>query len=219
MRTIASVAGLILASAVSAAVPASAQSILGGPWSGFYIGGHAGAAFDPNRLSFTDLSTAQDLSFAPHNSGNTFLGGVHAGYDFQPGPLMFGVEGDVSFAKDINYLSSVRGRIGVPTGPFLIYGTAGAAFEGSREKFTVFSPSPGIFNFSRDINKTGWTAGGGIDYMMMPGVSLGVEGLYYGMGRDRNILNTTDTLAEPFVVADDRNFAVVRARLTYHLGW
>jgi hypothetical protein len=56
--------------------------------------------------------------------------------------------------------------------------------------------------------------------MVMPGISLGVEGLYYGMGNDTAVLNTdAGGASEPFSVSDDRNFAVVRARLTYHFGW
>jgi outer membrane immunogenic protein len=219
MRTTASVVGFVLAFAASAAVPASAQPFLGGPWSGFYIGGHAGAAFNSSRLSFEDLSPTQDLSFSEHSAGDSFLGGVHAGYDWQMGGVLVGAEGDVSFAKDIDYLSSIRGRLGFPVGPFLLYGTGGAAFEGSNEKFTAFSLSPSISDFKRNINSTGWTAGGGIDYMMMPGVSLGAEGLYYDMGRDRTILATNDVPSEAFAVTSERNFAVVRARLTYHFGW
>jgi hypothetical protein len=42
--------------------------------------------------------------------------------------------------------------------------------------------------------------------------------LWYNFGRDTANLSTPDTL-EPFAVRDDRNFAVVRARLTYHIGW
>jgi outer membrane immunogenic protein len=127
----------------------------------------------------------------------------------------------VNFGKDINYLASARGRLGIPAGPFLIYGTAGAAFEGSDEHFTVFQPdSPGIFNFKRSLTKTGWTAGGGVEFMMTPALSLGVQGLYYGMGRDTAALTTpAGTEAEPFAVRDDRNFAVVTARLSYHFGW
>jgi outer membrane immunogenic protein len=208
--------GLILGLAVS--LPASAQDILG-PWTGFYVGAHAGGAFDPNNLSFTDQSATQDLSFRTKNASR-FLGGVHGGYDWDAGNLLVGVEGDVSFARDINYLASARGRLGFPVGPFLLYGTGGAAFEGAHERFTVLQPDfPGIFNFSRNISRTGWTAGAGVDYMIGPGVSFGVEGLYYGLGSGTSgLLTPAGGGAEPFTVKDDRNFGVVRARLTYHFG-
>ena len=33
-------------------------------WTGFYIGGNLGAAFDPNDLSIKDLSEEQDLTLS-----------------------------------------------------------------------------------------------------------------------------------------------------------
>jgi len=116
--------------------------------------------------------------------------GVQAGYLWQPGGIVFGVEGDSSWAKNIDYLASARGIVGVPAGPLLIYGTGGAAFEGAHERFTVFSQSPGIFDFNRDINKNGWVAGAGFQTWVLPAVSVGVEGLYYDMGSDTAALTT-----------------------------
>jgi outer membrane immunogenic protein len=223
-------AGAAMAAALLASAPVSAQPILGGPflggpflggpWSGLYIGGNAGAAFGPNHLDFLDQSAGHDLSFNAPDNNDRFIGGVHLGYDFQPGGVVFGVEGDADFAKHINYLTSLRGRVGIPAGPVLVYATGGMAWEGAREQFQVASSAPGggISNFSRDISATGWTAGGGIETYVMPAVSVGLEGLYYDLGRDTSNLATLDT-AEPFAVRDNRNFAVVRARLTYHLGW
>lgn len=206
--------------AVLAATPVSAQPFIEGPWSGLYVGGHLGAAFDPNKLSFQDQSTAQDLVFSAPDQNSRIIGGVQAGYLWQPGGIVFGVEGDSSWAKNIDYLASVRGVVGVPEGPFLLYGTGGAAFEGVHERFTVFSQSPGIFDFNRDINKNGWVAGAGFQTWVLPAVSVGVEGLYYDMGSDTTALATTaGTAGEPFLVKDDRRFAVVRARVDYHFGW
>lgn len=202
------------------ATPLAAQPILGGPWSGLYVGGHVGGAFDANKLSFQDQSTAQDLSFNSNNDNTKLLGGLQLGYLFQPGGLVFGAEGDTSWAKNINYLSSVRGVLGVPVGPVLLYGTGGVAFEGAHEEFAVNSASGGVSDFRRSANKDGWTAGAGVRTFVAPGLSVGLEGLYYGLGRDTALLTTpASTGAEPFAVHDDRNFAVVRARVDYHFGW
>jgi hypothetical protein len=38
-----------------------ASAPIGTTWSGFYVGGNLGAAFDPNDLSIKDLSAEQDL--------------------------------------------------------------------------------------------------------------------------------------------------------------
>jgi len=200
--------------------PLSAQPIIGGPWSGLYIGGNMGGAFDANKLTFNDLSTTQDLSFRGQNNDTKFIGGVHAGYDFQPGGIMFGVEGDSDFGDNINYLASIRGRVGAPLGPVLLYGTGGAAFEGAHEQFAVDSASGGTSQFSRHVNKNGWVVGGGVETYVMPALSIGAEGLWYDLGKDSTNLSTpTAAGAETFSVADDRKFAVARARITYHLGW
>ena len=213
-----SATAIALLCGLAASAPVAAQDILG-PWTGFYIGGQAGGAFNPNDLSFTDQSAAQDLAFGTKN-GSRFLGGARGGYDWQAGNILLGVVVDVNFARDINYLSSVRGRLGFPTGPFLIYATGGAAFEGAHERFAVNSATGGISQFSRNINNTGWTAGGGAEYLIGPNMSLGVEGLYYGMGRDTTALMTPAAVgAEPFTVRDNRNFGVVQATLTYHFGY
>ena len=203
-----------------AATPLAAQPILGGPWSGLYVGGHLGGAFDANKLSFQDQSANQDLSFQPNNDGTKVLGGAQVGYLWQPSNIVFGVEGDTSWAKNINYLSSARGVLGVGAGPFMVYGTGGAAFEGTHERFAVDSASGGGSLFTRNADKSGWVGGAGVRTFVAPGVSVGVEGLYYGLGRDTaNLATPAATGGEAFAVKDDRNFAVVRARLDYHFGW
>lgn len=219
MRINWSLAGVAAALLISAA-PVSAQPVIGGPWSGLYVGGNVGNAFSPNKLSFSDSSTAQDLGFRAQDNGDRLLGGVHLGYNFQPGGVLFGVEGDTDWAKNVDYLSSIRGRVGVPVGPALIYGTAGAAFEGSHERFSVNSTAGGISTFDRNLHKTGWTAGGGVETFVMPAVSVGAEALYYDLGGDTaNLVTPVAAGGETFAVKDDRKFAVVRARLTYHFGF
>ena len=92
------------------AVPAAATDLIrrsppplvepppvGTTWSGFYIGGNLGAAFDPNNLSIKDLSGEQDLSLKFSNE-TELLGGAHAGYNLQMGSWVVGLEGDFDFA-------------------------------------------------------------------------------------------------------------------------
>jgi outer membrane immunogenic protein len=131
------------------------------------------------------------------------------------GGAVIGLESDVSFAKNIKYLSSLRGQLGVPAGPFLIYGTGGLGMIIAHEEFAVTSTSGEVDNFIGDQKKYGWVAGAGVQALITPHISLGVEGLYYGFGRDRMALNTLEG-GEPFNMIADRNFAVVRARLDYH---
>ena len=221
----------IAAAAATVAVPAHAADLLprhpaplaleplpaapvGMTWTGFYIGGNLGAAFNSNDLSIKDLSEEQDLSLK-FSTDTELIGGVHAGYNWQTGPWVLGVEGDVDFADHINYLASARGRLGWGAGNWLFYGTGGVAFIDTDNNFVVVSADDGPFGFSGGNNQTGFVVGGGIDYKVAPHLSLGVEGLFYDFGSDDAHLVAGD---EPFVLKEDEDFAVVRARLTYHFN-
>jgi outer membrane immunogenic protein len=149
-------------------------------WTGFYFGINAGAAF-------TDEDTAD-------NDDTVFVGGVHIGYNWQKhGPWVFGIEGDVDFADDVDYVATIRGRLGYAFGPTLAYATGGAAFLGAED------------SFGDDDTLEGWVAGAGLEHKFTPSVSAGVEGLYYNYGE----VGGSD---------EDLDTWTVRARLTYHLG-
>lgn len=145
-------------------------------WTGFYFGAHAGVAFDDDD-----------------GSDNVFAGGVQAGYNWQKhGPWVFGVEGDISFIEDIDYLATIRGRVGYAVGNVLFYGTGGAAFLGVED----------FFGDSETF--TGWVAGFGADYKLTQNVSVGAEALYYDFEEDTDI--------------EDADAWQVRARLNYHFN-
>ena len=65
------------------------------------------------------------------------------------------------------------------------------------------------------LQRTSHPPAAGIDYKVAPHLSLGVEGLFYDFGSDDTHLVAGD---EPFVLKEDEDFAVVRARLTYHFN-
>ena len=161
--------------------PSDYQPVLS--WTGFYFGVNAGA-------SFSDIENEDG-----DDSDAAFVGGLHVGYNWQKhGPWVFGLEGDVSFADDIDYLATIRGRLGYAVGPTLVYATGGAAFLGVED------------NSGDDDTITGWVAGGGLEHKLRENVSIGVEGLYYSFDGD------------DFGSDDDADTFTVRARLTYHLG-
>lgn len=142
-------------------------------WTGFYLGGNIGAAFDDED-----------------DSDEEFIGGAHLGYNWQRSSnLVLGLEGDVDFADGLDYLATIRGRIGYGAGPALIYATGGVAFIGLDDDID-------------DIDETGWVLGGGLDYKIRDNWSVGAEGLYYNFDADDG----------------DADFWTARARLTYHFG-
>jgi len=217
LRTFAAAAFAAMLTLVT--TPAFAQPPVD-PWAGLYIGigGHIGEAFGGNKLSFTDLSTAHDLTFTTPNSDNSMvLGGLQLGQLWPLGGVTLGIEDDVSFGKNIHYIQSLRGILGVPAGSFLIYGTGGIGFENGDEEFTVTSASGEVDTFKGGFAKYGWVAGGGIEAIIAPRLSLGVEALYYGIGSETTPL-TTALGGEPFNFIANHDFTVVRARIDYHIA-
>jgi outer membrane immunogenic protein len=147
-------------------------------WTGLYFGINAGAAF-------TDEDTSD-------NDDTVFIGGLHLGFNWQKhGAWVFGVEGDVDFADDVDYVASLRGRIGYAMGSTLLYGTGGWAWLG-------------VADDTDEDNLDGYVVGGGLEHKFSPNVSAGVETLYYNYGEVDGSNEDLDTWT-------------VRARLTYHL--
>lgn len=127
-------------------------------WSGFYLGAHGGY-----------VSTRGDFG-ATDDTFNGGLLGVHAGYNFQNGPWVFGVEADIArtwneddilgigfadFGTDWQW--SARGRIGYAIDRTLIYGTAGVAGTNAYIDPVV---GPGKL----DDSMVGWTLGAGVEH-------------------------------------------------------
>ena len=166
-------------------------------WRGPYIGGHLGGAFDADD---DDLIGGVSVD----GDDSAFIGGVHAGMNWQSGAYVFGIEGDVSFGDDIEYLSSARGRIGFASNNWLAYFTGGVAFADLGR--TVSGPG---FSIELDEDETGYVVGGGVEVKLSQAASLGVEGLYYGFEED-------ESQALGFDIEND--IVVVRGRLTWHFG-
>ena len=161
-------------------------------WSGFYAGINLGAAFNDDGDD-DDRKGDRERDRDDDGDDTMFIGGFHIGYNWQkPSNFVLGLEGDVDFGDDIDYLASIRGRLGYAMGPTLLYATGGVAFLG-------------IDNGFEDDTLTGWTAGLGIEHKLRENVSLGLEGLYYDFDEDDNF-------------GADADFWTVRARLTYHFG-
>lgn len=205
---LASVSSLALIGASGAAdMPTKAPAPIPAPvlsWTGPYIGLNLGAAW--NNTEFSELSTPRyafsssilNPFWSPDDA--SFTVGGQIGYNFQAGNFVFGVEGDVnwvngqtsaSFAppvtfgfvnatSEFDWMATIRGRAGVAFSQVLIYGTGGVAFARFSDAwgYTSF----GAREFANDETRTGWVAGGGIEYMFNRNWTVKVEALYADFG-------------------------------------
>jgi outer membrane immunogenic protein len=65
-------------------------------WPGFYFGGHAGGAWGDTGTHDT-FTYVGDPEFNGSLSSTGFIGGAQAGYNFQRGHFVFGLEGDLGY--------------------------------------------------------------------------------------------------------------------------
>jgi outer membrane immunogenic protein len=86
-----------------------------------------------------------------------------------------------TFTTELNWLGTVRGRVGYAFDRFLPYVTGGVAFGGVRGSFAVTTPA-GAFAASGTDTNIGWTVGGGVEYAFTPNLSLKGEYLYVDLG-------------------------------------
>ena len=173
-------------------------------WTGFYLGIQGGAASQQatfNDLNGFNFSPPVGVTYTASTTGG--IGGFNAGYNFQAGPFVFGLEGDWNWlgvhagalvpcntsdpctfttAYDVRWLSTVRGRFGTAIDLVFIYVTGGAAFGQVQNNATLLSPDQsGIFNES--TTRSGWTAGAGAEYMFAPNWTARLDIRYVNFGR------------------------------------
>lgn len=149
--------------------------------------------------------------------GESVLGGGQIGINAQWGNLVVGVEGDVSWtdisgsvrstsgpstilgfgpvttaegaSADLDFLATVRGRLGVAFNNFLVYGTGGVAIgrvESAGDVTAFLGPDFATLAARGRETHVGWTAGAGVEALLAPNLSAKVEYLYADLGWERH---------------------------------
>jgi outer membrane immunogenic protein len=163
-------------------------------WTGFYVGGSVGMIRDNTtntNLAGGGIYLGESLTAA----GDGGIFGVNAGYNYQMGAVVLGIETDiaftsVSFSSSSNFaagqgtssskltsLGTVRARIGYAFDRTLLYATGGLAYGGLNNQVVLFN-NPSGHTSSASGWKTGWTAGGGLEYAVTNNWTVRAEGLY-----------------------------------------
>ena len=181
-------------------------------WTGFYAGAHIGGAFGADNGTTGVVAST--------NRGSAFLGGGQLGYNYQFAPnWLVGLEGDISglsssdrnfvaggaaFRDRTDWLASVTGRLGYVAGSTLIYAKGGVAFRDD-------NGLTGTVPFAANRQDTGYTVGGGLEYLFAPAWSAKIEYQYY------NFDTTNVTAPTAFSYKDDVH--TVKAGINYHFNW
>ena len=156
-------------------------------WTGFYVGLHAGYGVTEARRKGTVLAAPMNVS----KSLDGFIGGVHAGYNYQTGSIVLGVEADLDYAgakgsttalgvtstDSFKLKGSVRGRVGYAFDRVLFYGTGGIALASTSINTTYLATSA-----KNDHVRIGWTIGAGAAYAFTDALSARLEYRYTNLG-------------------------------------
>jgi outer membrane immunogenic protein len=202
-------------------------------------------------------------AYLPGNNFGGFIGGGQIGYNYQWGNFVIGLETDIQgvagtsttmtanglasiggespvaagmqASRSLDYLGTVRGRIGYLVTPtLLVYGTGGFAYGGATSYASIIAaetvpsgllPTGAAGTFSDIL--TGWTGGGGVEWMFQPNWSAKLEYLYYDLGTASYQLSpmigtlapATNAFVHASAVSARYNGNIVRVGVTYHFNW
>src|SRR5690348_3186769 len=213
------------------------------PWTGFYVGAHAGFGFG-NKKFFDNFPTPDGELDADSNI-NGWIGGLQAGYNYQFNRLLLGAEGEFtwggidntfgcfSFGDQVcsaraEWIASLTGRIGAVFGPTLLYVKGGPAWvhDAITDRATCAGTQPvfragisavcGSTFFGHDT-RLGWTVGGGIEYLFQPNWSLRIE--YDHMDFGRRSMDLNDAEGNFFTEEVKQHVDLIKAGINYKFDW
>ena len=186
-------------------------------WTGFYIGGNVGGAWETGTIT----DNLFDVSFSRTRSG--FIGGGQVGYNWQVSPnWVVGVEGMfdgtdirsdtstvvlangdvISASAKTDWIATVGARLGYAANNWLFYGKGGGGWVHDSATVTdVVAATGDVFSVSVSDTRGGWMAGGGIEYGFTPNWTARVDYTHIGLSDVTNtglFVNDTITLSRHF---------------------
>jgi outer membrane immunogenic protein len=100
--------------------------------------------------------------------------------------------GNVQLHTRTNWFDTLTGRIGYSFAPgWLLYGQGGGAWANAEANLTVSNAVTTFASSGQSRTRSGWTAGGGVEWMFAPHWSAFLEGNYMDFGHKTvNLINS-----------------------------
>jgi outer membrane immunogenic protein len=227
-------------------------------WTGFYVGGNVGYGWGRSDLD-TVLDPTSSWQIEPTAFKNEFIalsnrrltpqgvvGGLQAGYNWQAGAAVFGIEADINgsdigqrsiftgpnpptvrtFNESIrnDWFATFRGRAGYAANTTLFYITGGLAVGDVKGSWDLSSTNGYMKTASANETRVGWTVGAGVEHAFTPNWTVKLEYLYTDLG---NINYTStyvpgSTFAPPgfnYVEHLSQNFTFQTVRVGLNYKW
>lgn len=199
-------------------------------WTGFYVGINGGWASAHKCWDFVP-GAGLPLREGCHTPAGGGAGG-QIGFNWQSGPLVFGVEftGDWTSMRGSNNslvfvapqntnrtkvdgIAAATGRFGYAFDVALLYVKGGGAWV--NDKYDTRNTATGVNTALATETRAGWTGGGGLEYGFAPNWSVAVEYDHYDFGRK----NVAFTGPGAGIDRISQTVDMVTARLNWRFGW
>ena len=211
-------------------------------WTGIYGGVHLGAGLLEDQITTTTLTALQPSGTQTRLSPFSVVAGAQAGFNYQIQQVVIGAEGTFTWSNisgtRINpsliipnfsetsistprWYATATGKIGFAANDFLFYAKGGAAWMSVNYTQTV---STGIVNLSSQTitdTRSGYTAGGGIEFGMTENLSARLEYDYLNFGTKTYTFANLNTAPAPLVlpVAIRSSTSLISVGINYRFNW
>jgi outer membrane immunogenic protein len=201
-------------------------------WTGCYLGGNLGGAWQHNHTYDPEA-----LFDTGGDSGSGFIGGGQIGCDYQfSNNWVIGIQdmfdgtdissshiypGDApeTLGTDTKWVDTLTGRLGYAVTPqTLLYVKGGGAWA----RVNYSDIYPGAYDGQADVTRSGWTIGGGLEYAFLTNWSAFAEYNYIDLGNQNVALAYTCTGAcgfpNPYTYTVSHNISEFLVGVNYRFG-
>jgi len=184
-----------------------------GSWTGFYFGIDGGYGWNQrtgDRYCINPAGVLFGTGCSPNEVSSVFspsggLVGGEAGYNWQTGVVVTGMETDIQWSgirastvvpiataipggtytatDNLSWFGTTRGRIGFLATPQLLAYATGGIIYGRENVSALTTPGNGfLYPSAASTTRAGGVVGAGLEYAFAANFSAKIEGLYYDMG-------------------------------------
>jgi outer membrane immunogenic protein len=189
-------------------------------WTGFYVGANSGFAWGDSDVEVTTpwvpggyflFSSTQSINGIGERKlePSGYTGGIQAGFDWQMGNPVLGIETDVEYFDqededdsfraypccpidgyqvknkvETDWLYTLRGKVGFALDRILVFASGGLAVTEIEDEFRFRDTFGARESGSISEIKAGWAVGGGLEYGLLESVSVRVEYLHVDFRRE-----------------------------------
>lgn len=194
-------------------------------WSGVFVGLDSGYDWSRSNWTFTNNSNTNTHAVDGGEAG------FHLGVQRQLGHFVYGLEAGANWLQasgqsncpnptyqcrtEVRGLEALQARLGLADGSWLIYGTAGLAFEQVKHS-TPNATTPANTESVALHTAHGWVLGAGMERKLTPQISLGAVAQHYVFDTEGNsLINDADGTTHAYTQFATRGQNVLQVRLTY----